>query len=320
MQPGKGYPHDCGDDKAEKIHLYITDYHDLIYNQAKAGETMNIPMSEKIILITGATNGIGLVTARELAKMGAQIVIVSRSAEKCALVADEIKRETGNTKIEYIAADLSTHAGTQKVAHEFKKRHTRLDVLVNNAGAFFTSRQLSADGIEMTWALNHLSYFILTVLLLDTLKASGPARIVNVSSDTHQNGKINFDDLQMEKGYSPMAAYSQSKLANILFTYELARKLEGTKVTTNALHPGLVSTGFNKNNGALMKFAMTLLTPFARSPQEGAQTSIYLASSPQVDGVTGKYFDNSKAVPSAPASYNRATAERLWQTSLEMIV
>jgi NAD(P)-dependent dehydrogenase (short-subunit alcohol dehydrogenase family) len=280
---------------------------------------MSIPMNEKIILITGATNGIGLVTARELAKMGAQIVIVSRGAEKCALVTEQIKQETGNTNIEYIAADLSTHAGTQKVAHEFKKRHTRLDALLNNAGALFTSRQLSADGIEMTWALNHLSYFILTVLLLDTLKASGPARVVSVSSDAHQSGKINFDDLQMEKNYMGLAAYQQSKLANILFTYELARKLEGTKVTANTLHPGLVNTGFNKSNGALMKFAMGLLAPFSRSPQEGAQTSIYLASSPEVEGVTGKYFDESKAIPSSPASYNRANAERLWQASLEMI-
>ncbi len=280
---------------------------------------MNIPMNEKIILITGATNGIGLVAARELAKMGAQIVIVSRNAEKCALVTEQIKRETANPKIEYIAADLSNHAGTQKAAHEFKKRHTRLDVLLNNAGALFTSRQLSADGIEMTWALNHLSYFILTVLLLDTLKTSGAARVVNVSSDAHQNAKINFDDLQMEKGYAPLAAYQQSKLANILFTYELARKLEGTKVTANTLHPGLVNTGFNKNNGLLMKLAMGLIAPFSRNAVEGAQTSIYLASSPEVEGVTGKYFDNRKAIPSSPASYNRAAAERLWQVSLEMI-
>lgn len=282
---------------------------------------MSISMNEKIILVTGATNGIGLVTARELARKGAQIVIVSRNAEKCAQVTEDIKRETGNAKIEFIAADLSTHAGTQKVAHEFKKRHTRLDVLVNNAGAFFPSRQLSADGIEMTWALNHLSYFILTVLLLDTLKASGPARIVNVASAAHQGGKINFEDLQMEKSYNAMNAYSQSKLANIIFTYELARKLEGTKVTTNALHPGLVKTGFNRdNNNLLMKIFMGLITPFSRKPDEGAQTSIYLASSNEVDGVTGKYFDdNCKAIPSSPVSYNRTSAERLWQVSLEMI-
>lgn len=280
---------------------------------------MSIPINEKIILITGATNGIGLVTARELAKMGAQITIVSRNAEKCAQVTEQIKQETGNTKIEYIAADLSTRSGIQHTAHEFKKRHTRLDVLLNNAGAMFVPRQVSKDGIEMTFALNHLSYFLLTILLLDTLKASGPARIVNVSSDSHKNGVMNFDDLQMEKGYSGLAAYSQSKLANILFTYELARKLEGTKVTANTLHPGMVRTGFNKNNGLLMKFAMGLLAPFSRKPAEGALTSIYLASSPEVEGVTGKYFDESKPSPSSPASYNRAAAEHLWQVSLEMI-
>lgn len=280
---------------------------------------MNVQMSEKTILITGATNGIGLVAARELAKMGAGIVLVSRSAEKCAQMAEQLKRETGNTKIESIAADLASHAGTQKVAHEFKKRHTRLDVLLNNAGAIFMQRQLSADGIEMTWALNHLGYFVLTMLLLDTLKASGAARIVNVSSDAHRSGKINFDDLQMEKGYAGLAAYQQSKLANILFTYELARKLEGSKVTANVLHPGLIRTGFNRNNGPLMRFAMTFLGLFSRNDIEGAQTSIYLASSPEVEGVSGKYFEDSKAVPSSPASYNRAAAERLWQMSLEMI-
>lgn len=280
---------------------------------------MNVPMNEKIVLITGATNGIGLVTAHELAKMGAQIVIVSRNVHKCALITEQIKQATGNANIEYIAADLSNRAGVHHAAHEFKIRHTRLDVLLNNAGAMFIPRQVSEDGIEMTFALNHLSYFLLTILLLDTLKASGPARIINVSSDAHKNGSINFDDLQMEKSYTGLAAYNQSKLANILFTYELARKLEGTRVTANTLHPGLVSTGFNKNNGPLMKFAMGLLTPFSRNPTEGAKTSIYLASSSEVDGVSGKYFDESKPAPSSPISYNRATAERLWQVSLEMI-
>lgn len=280
---------------------------------------MTVSMNEKTILITGATSGIGLVAARELAKMGAGVVIVSRSAERCATVTEQIKGETGNNRVEYIAADLSTHAGTQKAAHEFKKRHTRLDVLLNNAGAIFMQRQLSADGIEMTWALNHLGYFFLTMLLLDTLKNSGAARIVNVSSDAHRSGKMNFDDLQMEKGYAGLAAYQQSKLANILFTYELARKLEGSKVTTNVLHPGLIQTNFNRNNGPLMNLAMGLLAPFSRKPAEGAQTSIYLASSPEVEGVSGKYFEDSKAVPSSPASYNRAAAERLWQLSLEMI-
>jgi NAD(P)-dependent dehydrogenase (short-subunit alcohol dehydrogenase family) len=280
---------------------------------------MNASMNGKTILITGATNGIGLVAAHTLAGRGAQTVIVSRSAEKCAQVSEQIKQETGNLQVEYIAADLSTRDGVQHAAHEFKKRHPRLDVLLNNAGAMFVSRQLSADGIEMTFALNHLNYFLLTVLLLDTLKVSGPARIVNVSSNSHRGGKINFDDLQLKKGYNGMGAYSQSKLANILFTYELARKLEGTRVTANTLHPGFVNTGFGKNNGGLVKFGMGLLRPIQRKPREGAQTSIYLASSPEVEGVTGKYFEDSKAVPSSPASYNHAAAERLWQVSLEMI-
>lgn len=273
----------------------------------------------KTILITGATNGIGLIAARELARLGAQVVIASRSPEKCASVVEQIKRETGNVQVESIAADLSTRDGVHKVAHEFKRRHTRLDVLLNNAGALFLSRQLSEDGIEMTFALNHLSYFLLTILLLDTLKASGPARIVNVSSAAHQRGRINFDDLQMEKGYIGLSAYSQSKLANVLFTYELARKLEGTRVTTNVLHPGFVNTGFAKNNGWMGKLGMALLLPLQRNAEVGAQTSVYLASSPQVEGVTGKYFVDSKSIPSSPASYNRATAERLWQVSLEMI-
>lgn len=280
---------------------------------------MSPSINGKTILITGATNGIGLVAAHELAALGAQTVIVSRDPQKCAQVAEHIKQETGNHQVEYIAADLSTRAGVQHVAHEFKKRHTRLDVLLNNAGAIFISRRLSTDGIEMTFALNHLNYFLLTALLLDILKASGPSRIINVSSDAHRSAKMSFDDLQMQKGYDGLGAYCQSKLANILFTYELARKLEGTRVTANVLHPGLINTGFGKNNGLLMKFAMGLLFPFQRKAAEGARTSLYLACSPEVEGVTGKYFDDSKAIPSSPASYNRDTAERLWQTSLEMI-
>ncbi len=280
---------------------------------------MEPSMDGKTILITGATNGIGLVAARELARLGAQTIIVGRSPEKCAGVIEQIKYETGNPEVEFIAADLSTRDGVQHTAHEFKKRHTRLDVLLNNAGALFLPRQVTQDGIEMTFALNHLNYFHLTILLLDILKASGPGRIVNVSSDAHQGAKMNFDDLQYEKHYRGLTAYAQSKLANVLFTYELARKLESTKLTTNVLHPGLVNTGFAKNNGWLVKSCMALLSPFQRKPEEGAQTSIYLASSPEVEGTTGKYFVDEKSVPSDPASYNRAAAERLWQVSLEMI-
>ncbi len=280
---------------------------------------MGPSMNGKTILITGATNGIGLITARELARLGAQTIIVGRNAQKCAQTIEYIKQETGNPEVEFIAADLSTRDGVQHTAHEFKKRHTRLDVLLNNAGALFFSRQVTPDGIEMTFALNHLNYFHLTILLLDILKASGPGRILNVSSHAHEGAKMNFDDLQYEKHYRGLTAYAQSKLANVLFTYELARKLEGTKLTTNALHPGFVNTGFAKNNGWLVKYGMALLSPFQRRPEQGAQTSIYLASSPELEGATGKYFVDSKPVPSDPASYNRASAERLWQISLEMI-
>jgi len=276
-------------------------------------------MQGKTVIVTGSTSGIGFVTARELARRGAQTILVSRSAEKCAASVEQIKKETGQTQVEYLAADLSTRAGVQDAAYEFKKRHTRLDVLVNNAGAMFFSRQLSADGLEMTFALNHLNYFHLTILLLDLLKASGPARIVNVSSAAHRGGKIHLDDLQLSQGYSGMGAYSQSKLANLLFTYELARKLEGTQVTANALHPGFVNTGFAKNNSALYKFGMALLRPLQKNPDLGAQTSIYLASSPEVEKVSGKYFSDCKAVESDPASYDQATAEKLWQLSLELI-
>lgn len=280
---------------------------------------MEHSMNGKTVLISGATNGIGLATARELARLGAQTVIVSRDAGKCALVAEQIKQDTGNAEVTFIAADLSTSDGVQHTAHEFKKRHTRLDVLLNNAGGFFFSRQLSANGIEMTFALNHLNYFHLTILLLDILKTSGAARIINVSSDAHEGAKINFDDLQYAKHYQGFTAYGQSKLANVLFTYELARKLEGTKLTTNALHPGHVATEIAKNNGWLFKAGKSLQNLFLIKPEQGAQTSIYLACSPEVEGVTGKYFNESKPVPSNPASYNRAAAERLWQVSLEMI-
>lgn len=276
-------------------------------------------MQGKTVIVTGATNGIGYVAARELARMGTQTVLVSRSAEKCAQSVEKIKKETGNAQVEFIAADLSTKAGVQRTAHEFKKRHTHLDVLLNNAGALFMSRQVSADGMEMTIALNHLNYFHLTILLLDVLKASGPARIVNVSSDAHRGGKIRLDDIQLTAGYSGFGAYSQSKLANVLFTYELARKLEGTKVSANALHPGFVNTGFAKNNGDLFKFVMGLFKPMQRKVEDGAKTSIYLASAPDVEGMSGKYFADSKAVESDPASYDKNTAEKLWNISLEMI-
>lgn len=273
----------------------------------------------KTILITGATSGIGLAMARELAAKGGYITLVGRNAAKLATVAEQIRNQTGNQNIDTILADLSTHAGVQLTAHEFKKRHTRLDVLINNAGAIYMSRHLSKDGLEMTFALNHLNYFHLTNLLLDVLKASAPARIINVASDAHRGQVIDFDNLQGEKSYSGWTAYGRSKLMNVLFTYELARRLEGKGVTVNAMHPGFVASGFGKNNGALMSLAMKLISPIARTTEEGASTGIYLASSMEVENVSGKYFVDKQAVDSDPVSYNQETAGRLWEISLEMI-
>ena len=280
---------------------------------------MNQLMQDKTVLVTGGTNGIGLVTARELAGMGAQMVIVSRNKRRCEATVEMIKQETGNIHVEYIVADFSAKADIRKAAEMFKTHHQRLDVLVNNAGALFFKHLLSVDGLEMTFALNHLNYFYLTSLLLDVIKSSVPARVINVSSGAHYDGRIDFDDLMGKKGYIGMRAYSQSKLANILFTYELARRLEGTGVTVNALHPGFVSTGFAKNNGLIFRLGMNLIGPFIRQAGEGAATTIYLASSPEVEGVTGKYFVDKKIVRSNPESYEDQVALRLWQVSLELI-
>ncbi|MBI4850588.1 MAG: SDR family oxidoreductase [Acidobacteria bacterium] len=273
----------------------------------------------KICLVTGATAGIGKVTAQTLAQEGAKVIIVSRSKEKCTTTVSEIKEQTANKEVEFIAADLSSQQEIYKLADEFKKRYSHLDILVNNAGAVFTSRETSADKLEMTFALNHLNYFLLTNLLIDPLKASPAARIVNVSSMAHESGQINFDDLQSEHRYSGWGAYCQSKLANVLFTYELASRLKNTKITANALHPGVVGTNFGSNNrGFMAMFVRLYLKLFSISDKEGAQTSIYLATSPEVENVTGKYFVKKKVRNSAPISYNQALASRLWQVSMEL--
>jgi NAD(P)-dependent dehydrogenase (short-subunit alcohol dehydrogenase family) len=257
--------------------------------------------------------------ARELSGKGAHVTLVGRNSAKLATVAEQIRNQTGNHNIDSILADLSTHAGVQSTAHEFKKRRTRLDVLINNAGAIHMTKRLSEDGLEMTFALNHLNYFHLSNLLLDVLKASAPARIINVSSDAHRGHVIDFDDLQGEKSYSGWTAYGRSKLMNVLFTYELARRLASKGVTVNAMHPGFVASGFGKNNGTLMSLAMKLISPIARTADEGASTGIYLASSLEVEGVSGKYFVDKQPVDSDPVSYDQALAGRLWDTSLEMI-
>ncbi|MDQ3250549.1 MAG: SDR family oxidoreductase [Chloroflexota bacterium] len=281
-------------------------------------QTSSLPssMQDTICLVTGATAGIGEVTALELARLGATVVLVGRNAQKAAAIVEQIKQQTGNPQVEFMLADLSLQKDVRRLAAQFQQKYDRLHVLVNNAGAIYISRQVTAEGFEMTWALNHLAYFLLTNLLLDVMKASAPARIINVASDVHTTGKITFDDLQGEKKFGGFGSYKQSKLANVLFTYELARRLEGTGVTVNALHPGVVASSFGTNNGWIgrnvVRKAMNL---FSISNEEGARPTLYLATSPAVEGVTGQYFDKEKAVASSKASYDTATAARLWQVS-----
>src|SRR5688500_2021912 len=281
-------------------------------NKQLRSEMLKDNMNGKICLVTGGTNGIGKSTAQELARMGATVVIVGRNAQKTSKVVEEIRVASGNKNVDSLLADLSSQQEVRRLAMEFNSKYSHLHVLLNNAGAVFMKRQLSADGIEMTLALNHLAYFLLTNLLLDTLKASVPARIINVSSGAHTSGKIEFDNLQGERVYSPRV-YENSKLANILFTRELARRLEGTGVTVNVLHPGFTATGFAKNNGKAIAALVSVFAPLvARSPAKGAETSIYLASSPNVDGITGKYFYNSQVIPAAPLATDMAVARKLW--------
>jgi NAD(P)-dependent dehydrogenase (short-subunit alcohol dehydrogenase family) len=284
-------------------------------NGAKADKTMQ----GKICLVTGATSGIGLVTARELARQGATVVLVGRDTNKTQTTVEQIKQQTGNNSVEGLVADLSSQQEVRQLADQFKRRYRQLHVLVNNAGAVYDSRRESVDGIELTLALNHLSYFLLTNLLLDTMVVSAPARIVNVASDAHRMTSINFDDLQAKQKYSGFRVYGQSKLANILFTKELARRLQGTNVTTNSVHPGLVATGFARNNAGLLNFLFGwILRPFARTPEKGAETPIYLASASKVQGMTGLYFSDKQPVTPTAAAQDMAAAERLWQVSAEL--
>ncbi len=270
-------------------------------------------LTAKVILITGATSGIGEATARVLAAMGAETILVGRDPLKTAQVAASIRSATGNEQVSFLTADLSAQAQVRELAAAFVARYDRLDVLINNAGARFSHRQVSPDGIEMTFALNHLSHFLLTHLLLGPLQAGKSGRVVNVSSEAHRGARLNFLDLENSRRYSGSKAFSQSKLANLYFTYGLAATLADTGVTVNALHPGLVATPFH-GRGLLSR----LLHISAITPEEGALTSIYLASDPAVAGVTGKYFFKNQAIPSSPISYSMDTARKLWDCSQEM--
>ncbi len=276
------------------------------------GTTPNQSMAGKVCMVTGANSGIGKITALELAKQGATVTMVCRSRDRGEAASREITEMIGSASLELMVADLSSQAAIRRLAEEFQSKHDRLDVLVNNAGVFVRRRSMTQDGIETTFAVNHLAYFLLTNLLLDAIKRSASARIVNVSSRAHTSATINFDDLQGEREYGSWSAYCQSKLANIEFTYELARRVESSGVTVNCLHPGVVATGLFRN---LPKILHLPLRIFLSTPEKGAETSVYLAASPEVEGVTGKYFANKRAVASSPESQNAENARRLWEVS-----
>jgi NAD(P)-dependent dehydrogenase (short-subunit alcohol dehydrogenase family) len=273
-------------------------------------------MAGRTCLVTGATSGIGKATAAGLARLGADLVLVARDRARAEATVAEIKAATGNPRIELLVVDLASQASIRQAVQEYRRGHDRLHVLVNNAGGFWATRHSTVDGLEWTFAVNHLAYFLLTNLLLELLVASAPARIVNVTSSAQAIGDIHLDDLQFQRRYRGQAAYNQSKLANVLFTYELARRLEGTGVTVNCGAPGVTRTNFGRDDsGPVMRLLTPLARPFMRTPEQGADTVVYLASSPEVEGVTGGYYASGRARRSSRRSYDTELAGRLWRVS-----
>ena len=272
-------------------------------------------MEGKTGLITGGTSGIGKATAVALAAMGANVVITGRNEERGKQAVEEIRAESGLGAVELMLADLAGQAEVRRLAEGFKERYDRLDVLVNNAGLVVSERTETADGMETQFAVNHLAPFLLTNLLLDLLKKSAPSRIVTVSSDAHRWGRIDLDDLQSRKRYRGFPVYGMTKLANILFTRELAERLQGTGVTANCLHPGAVNTKFGGGQGGPMSILFRAFKPFMRSPEQGADTAIYLASSPEVEGMTGKYLTDRKIKVASDAAYDEGLRKKLWEAS-----
>src|SRR5215211_9302361 len=275
-------------------------------------------MEGEVALITGGTSGIGKAAATALAAMGAEVMVSGRNKERGSPDEEEIREQSGSEKVSLVLADLAVQAEVRGLARAFQERHDRIDVLVNNAGVILSRRAETPDGIELTLAVNHLAPFLLTNLLLDLLKESAPSRIVTVSSDAHRWAKIDLDDLQSRKRYRGMQVYGKTKLANIMFTYELAERLEGTEVTANCMHPGGVNTNFGNNQGGPMNLLFRLFKPFMRSPEQGADTLIYLASSPEVEGMTGKYLADRKVKAASDAAYDETTRKRLWEASEEL--
>ncbi|HET8724927.1 MAG TPA: SDR family oxidoreductase [Anaeromyxobacteraceae bacterium] len=278
---------------------------------------MEAGLDGRVVLVTGATNGIGLEIARGLARAGARVLLAGRDPARGEAAARSVAEGAAGTA-EPLTADLSSRSQVLALAREVRSRTGRLDVLVNNAGAIFDSRRLSADGFEMTWALNHLSYFLLTCELLPLVAAAPGGRIVNVASSAHRSGRIDFDDLQGERRWTMWKAYAQSKLANVLFTRELARRLRGSPITANAVHPGAIASGFGREHRGLFGKLVAIGAPLLGTPERGARTPLLLATSPSFAGVTGGYFSGGRQRTPAPAARDDAAALRLWQISEAM--
>jgi NAD(P)-dependent dehydrogenase (short-subunit alcohol dehydrogenase family) len=278
-------------------------------------------VKDKICVVTGGTDGIGKEAAYDIAMLGAKLLVHGRDPDKGARAVAELKARSGNGAIEFLPADFSSLADVRRLAAAVLERTPRIDVLVNNAGGIFVKRTLSKDGYETTFAVNHLAPFLLTHLLLDALQSAPQSRIVTTASNAHRNAKISFDDLQATRKYSPMGAYGSSKLANILFTRALAKRLSGTAVTATCVHPGFVRTNFGRNNEVSLwvKVIFGLVSRFARSPQKGAETVVYLAASPQVQGESGGYYFDCKPLAPSPAGQDDAVAERLWHVSEQLV-
>jgi retinol dehydrogenase-14 len=271
----------------------------------------------KVVLITGGTSGIGKATATALAAMGARVVVTGRNEERGERAVEEIRRDTGG-EVSLMLADLAVQGDVRRLAEEFQERHDRLDVLVNNAGVVQSERTETPDGIETTLAVNHLAPFLLTNRLLDLLKRSAPSRVITVASEAERWARMDFDDLQSRRKYRGMQVYGMTKLANIMFTFELAERLRGTGGAANCVHPGAVNTSFGTNNRGIMTLLFRAFKPFMRSPEQGADTVIYLASSPDVEGMTGKYLSDRKLITASDMAYDEDLRERLWEISEEL--
>jgi NAD(P)-dependent dehydrogenase (short-subunit alcohol dehydrogenase family) len=275
-------------------------------------------MKDKVIMVTGANSGIGKAASLALARMGATLVMVARNKGRGEAARSEIIRKSQNNSVDLFLADLSSLESVRQLATDFKKKYPKLHVLINNAGLFNQRRRVTANGYENTFATNYLASFLLTNLQLDLLKASAPSRIINVSSVGHYNGHINFDDLNLEKEYGGWKAYGQSKLALVLFTHELAKKLQGTGVTVNAVHPGTVATNIWSRPFGPVGFIMALPKLFMTSPEKGAETIVYLASSSDAKGLNGEYLEKLKVKKSSDESYDEEIAQRLWDVSAKL--